>query len=177
MESLKTPVRRKSLNLGQWTLVRICIRCILTQRKKPQGRWDFQGQWYWSFKIFSSQKFSAIWQTVFFSCQKACQTNYFSVRTIKICQNQPKGKPHPQEKFHGAATYMKVAMKVFTGLSLCGLHCTTVRCWELMPLSFCIRVFVCCLSSPIPLFLSLTSLLKNKNNTQYLGQNLMSLSL
>ncbi len=53
-----------------------------------------------------------------------CQTNNFSIRATKICQNQPKGMPHIQEKFCGAATYMKVTMKVFTGLSLCSAHCT-----------------------------------------------------
>jgi hypothetical protein len=38
-----------------------------------------------------------------------------------------KGKPQKQEKSHDSASYMKVAMKVFPGLSLCGAtgaHCT-----------------------------------------------------
>jgi hypothetical protein len=77
-----------------------------------------------------SQKFSVIEQTVFFFLPKSLQNHNFSLRTTKFCQNQPKGKPHEQEKSHDAATYMKVAMKVFPGLSLCGWHCMYVNFQE-----------------------------------------------
>jgi hypothetical protein len=74
--------------------------------------------------FFVTEIFSHLANCLFFSCQKACQTNNFRLRTTKFCQNQPKGKPQKQEKSHDAASYMKVAMKVFPGLSLCGAHCT-----------------------------------------------------
>ncbi len=40
------------------------------KKQNTAGCCDFQRQWYWSFKIFLSQKFSAIWQTVFFFLAK-----------------------------------------------------------------------------------------------------------
>ncbi len=45
-----------------------------------------------------------------------------------MSEHQPKAKPQTQEKSHGTAHFMKVTMKdtmkVFTGLNLCGAHCT-----------------------------------------------------
>jgi hypothetical protein len=90
-------------------------------KKKITGRCDFQGQWTGDLIFFVTEIFSHL--ASFFSCQKAFQTNSFSLKTAKICQNLPKGKPHTQEKYHGTATYMKVTMKVFTGLNLSGMHC------------------------------------------------------
>ncbi len=63
-------------------------------------------------RFFRHRNFQSSSKLSFFSCQKACKTNNFSLRTTQFCQNQPKGKPHKQEKSNDAATYMKVAMKV-----------------------------------------------------------------
>jgi hypothetical protein len=114
--------QKKVLNLGQWNLVRICIHTDTKKNRKPLV---LSGTMILDFKdFFVTEIFSRLANCLFFSCQKACQTNNLSLRT-KFCQNQPKGKPHKQEKSHDAATYMKVAMKVFPGLTLCGMHCTS----------------------------------------------------
>jgi hypothetical protein len=70
-------------------------------------------------RFFVIEMFRHLAKHLFFSCNKAGQTNCFSLRTAKLCQNQPKGKPNTQEKYH-IITYMKVSMKVFTGLNLPG---------------------------------------------------------
>ncbi len=92
-------------------MVRICIRYILKQRKKLQAAATFRDNEIGFLRFFVTKIFSHL-------------ANNFSLRTTKFCQNQPKGKLHKQEKSHDAATYMKVAMKVFPGLSLCGAHCS-----------------------------------------------------
>ncbi len=65
-------------------------------KKKIIGLCDFYGPWYWSFKIFC-HIFSHLAKCLFFSFQEACQTNSFSIRTAKICQNQPRGKSHTRK--------------------------------------------------------------------------------
>ncbi len=47
----------------------------------------------------------------------------------KILQHQPKDKPHTQEKFQGAATSARDAIRTFRGLNLYDGHCNGVREW------------------------------------------------
>ncbi len=76
-------------------------------------------------RFFHYRNFQPSGKLSFFSHQKACQTYNFSLRAIQICQKQPKGKQHIQEKCHGAANYRKVAMK-YLQVSVY-VACTVVR--------------------------------------------------
>jgi hypothetical protein len=42
---------------------------------------------------------------------------------VKNSQHQHKGKPHTDEKIQGAAISRAVAMTIFSGVNLSGVHC------------------------------------------------------
>jgi hypothetical protein len=68
--------------------------------------------------------------SIFFSRKKARQTKHFCLRMMKNHPHQQKGKPpHTQEKFQDAAISVEDKITIFTGLNLCGAHCTVECKW------------------------------------------------
>jgi hypothetical protein len=81
-------------------------------KKKPQASVTSRDNDIKVLRFFVRYIFNHQAKGLFFSCQKAWRTDTFSLRTEIYFQDQLKGKSHAQEKSHGAATYMKVTMKV-----------------------------------------------------------------
>jgi hypothetical protein len=66
-------------------------------------------------------------QRLFFFSKKTCQTKSICLRIEKFLQNHHKDMLHKNKKFQGAASTMKVVIKLLSGVNLSGMHCSKIK--------------------------------------------------